>query len=764
MKTYISIFIGLWYGMTFMYAQNQVTGKIIDNNNGLPIPDVLILNNQHRQIGISDAEGNFTIASRVGDTIILVHDQYITQYEKISSSETIIRLQPKPVELHTVIITTEPVKESVHSQIIKDKSKTGSQLRNAADLFKDIPGFYIQKRSNTSMEPSLRSFKYEQMNIRYNGSSKLVNACPNRMDPVTAHIMPEEVKKIEIIKGPYSVRFGQTFGPVVNMVTRQPEDYGPGMHGVMETGFEINGNNKMTRGEWVYVREKYAVGIEGEYRDFGDYIDGEGIVTPAGFKTVSYSMKTTYSPNEKRKVYAHWYQKFGRDIKHAGLPMDSPKDDSYLLSLQYVEHALGEKWPSLTIKAYTSYVDHLMTNGYEMDEPRPNYPAMDARTPVWARTSGGKAELEWKPRKNWSVFWGTDMEIIQRDGEKTVVVNINPNTGQPLNPPMIKKFSVWQNAQINDFGFYSEAHFQARKHLFASFGARLDAVYSFARNPDPGLEQIYGQIEPQTQLAWSGFSALKHKKNGMKWEIALGAGTRTPSMTERYIYRFTIGEDAREYIGNPFLKPETNFQLETGWKKTGKNFSLTWDVFASYFHNYITAVITPSLGSGSGGCGGGPAMAPRQFKNVEAFQYGFDVALAYKFYDNWKIFADFSYLKARNLSLDEPLAQVMPPFGHLGVKYTHQNFWVEGRTEWVSRQDDFSPSFGESPTPGHVKFDLRSGWKPSTHWSLGMAVLNITDEAYYNHMSFYFRNQPQYNGRRIYEPGRSFNFYIKYQF
>jgi iron complex outermembrane receptor protein len=49
------------------------------------------------------------------------------------------------------------------------------------------------------------------------------------MDPITSHVIPEEIGKIEVVKGPYTVRFGQTFGGVVNMVTTTPCEQG--LHG-----------------------------------------------------------------------------------------------------------------------------------------------------------------------------------------------------------------------------------------------------------------------------------------------------------------------------------------------------------------------------------------------------------------------------------------------------------------------------------------------------------------------------------------------------
>lgn len=49
------------------------------------------------------------------------------------------------------------------------------------------------------------------MDIKFDRATKICPACPNRMDPITSHVIPEEIGKIEVVKGPYTVRFGRTF-------------------------------------------------------------------------------------------------------------------------------------------------------------------------------------------------------------------------------------------------------------------------------------------------------------------------------------------------------------------------------------------------------------------------------------------------------------------------------------------------------------------------------------------------------------------------
>ena len=114
-------------------------------------------------------------------------------------------------KLDEVIITgnkkTDPVLTSVSNNYVEKIV----QPKNVADLFNSINGFSVIKRGNYAIDPSFRASQYEQLNIQYDGGTKAMHACPNRMDPITTHIIPEEITKIEIIKGPYTVRYGATF-------------------------------------------------------------------------------------------------------------------------------------------------------------------------------------------------------------------------------------------------------------------------------------------------------------------------------------------------------------------------------------------------------------------------------------------------------------------------------------------------------------------------------------------------------------------------
>ena len=107
-------------------------------------------------------------------------------------------LKQKSIKLDEVIVTGKLKKDPVFSSIANKYAKKILQPKNVADLFNNINGFSVIKRGNYAIDPSFRASQYEQLNIQYDGGTKAMHACPNRMDPITTHIIPEEISKIEI--------------------------------------------------------------------------------------------------------------------------------------------------------------------------------------------------------------------------------------------------------------------------------------------------------------------------------------------------------------------------------------------------------------------------------------------------------------------------------------------------------------------------------------------------------------------------------------
>lgn len=753
---YIFMFVAIFFATT-INAQESVISGIITDLNGKAIENALIKVEKSDQYAETNAFGKFSINAKAGEMVKISHVAYKTQNIRLQNNLQ-IKLADKAIDLDAIIVNANAMGDITGSTIIYDHIKATTQPRNVSDLFKDIPGFGIQKRGAYASEPVFRSFKYEQLNVQYDGGMKILNACPNRMDPITTHVIPEEIEKIELVKGPFTVRFGQNFGGIINMVSKSITEKKNGFSGNLETGFESNGNNFTTRGAFLYKKDKFDITLNGSYRNYGDYTDGEGTEVPSSFKTADYSVKLGYNPTENQRLKFTWRQSFGRDIKHAGLMMDSPYDDSYLAGLDYKINALSPMISSIMFKGFYSYVDHLMTN-----EDRPSFKATDAATNVFATTYGGKAEVTITPSDKWNIFTGMDANFIARDGDRIRIIKIM--NGNPLPIPKTKVDKVWQDSKLNDVGVFAETKYKISEQSLITAGLRSDFIATAINDPEQDFLDLYavnGVIADQSEVNISGNISYVYNINRTKLQFAFGRGMRTASMIERFINHFNIGIDPYEYVGNPYLDPEINNQFEVSIDQRFSKINFGATVFYSHIKDYITAIVDESLPRKFM-----PTVPPvyaKRFINIDkAMQTGFELYFNYNIINSLTFLSDVSYTYGQNKDFDEPLPQVAPLTVHLSLQFEKEKYWFNFKSRLVDNQDRISASFREKESPGFTTFDLSAGVKPFKGMTVGAAVLNIFDKAYYEHLNFSYKNS-NINSGRILEPGRNFTVYLNYSF
>jgi iron complex outermembrane receptor protein len=756
MKNKIILTLFVMFVSLISFAQTiNISGKIIDDVTGNTIEHAIIKVLKNNIATVSNAAGEFTIDAEVGDKIEISHISYKTVITNLNNHIT-IRLQHAQIDLNEILVAANPLQDISQSVVINDAEKRISQPRSVGHLFKEIKGFGITKKGAYASEPVFRAFKYEQLNIQYDGGMKVLNACPNRMDPITTHVIPEEIEKIEIVKGPFTVRFGQNFGGIINLVSKNPTKGKHGFRGSIEGGYESNGNNLVTGASALYVTDKFDVHLNGSYRDFGDYKDGNGTEVPASFKTTDYSLKVGLNPTQNQRLQLSWRQSFGRDIDHAGLPMDSPFDDSFLAGIDYKINTISQKIASFSVKVFHSYVDHLMTN-----EGRPSFKMTDASSPVESWTTGGKIELVLSPSENARIYTGIDANLIEREGNRTRIVKIM--NGNVLPTPKVFEDKIWQDASLNDVGVFAEGNFKIADNTSLTTGVRADFISTSLADPAPDFEALYGgNIEDETEVNISANASIKYQKNGFQTQLAIGRGIRTATMIERYINHFTVGVDPYEYVGNPNLKPEINNQIEVSFLKKFQNIEIGASVFHSFLEDYISAKVNTSIPRKF--MPTTPPVFTKQFINLDkASQTGVEFSFNVKATDHLTFTSDLSYTQAENKDFDEPLAHIPPFMANLGAKYEAENYWFALSSRLVAKQDRISTTFMEEESPGFGTLDFRAGFTPFEGVSIGVAVLNIFDKNYYEHLNFSYQNSNTLSGR-IYEPGRNFTTYLKYQF
>tara|TARA_R110002124_G_scaffold87407_1_gene225141 strand:+ start:180136 stop:182430 length:2295 start_codon:yes stop_codon:yes gene_type:complete len=762
--------INIWLMLVLLVLGQSINaqnfkGIINANKNGEPITEAHIIPEKGRA-SYSDVEGKFLLnIPKDGTTITISYLGFKTIQKFVMPGEdwNKFSLVETPIKISGVLIKGNNKTDPVFSLQTNDYVKKIVQPRNVADLFNDINGFSLIKRGNYAIDPTFRATQYEQLNVQFDGGTKAMHACPNRMDPITTHVIPEEIEKIEIIKGPYTVRYGATFGGIVNLVTQKPQSEDYGLSGSVHAGYEENGNSLVSMARLQQATENYDIVGNIGYRDFGNYEDGDGVEVPSSFRSLDYGIRLGYNLTEDQRLQAHWRQSYGRDVLHAGLPMDTEEDNSSILSLDYSLKDLEGIINQVDAKAYYSYVDHIMSN-----VNRPTFMMTEAVSSIDAITTGGKIELKLKPTKKFTLYSGLDALHIARDGERNRLVK--RNAMGPLATPIEFTDKIWQDSYITDIGVFMEGKYPITEKTMFTTGLRYDLVTSEIKDPEADFLELYPNLDKRTEHNISATASLKYMMSReFIMEIAYGRGVRSANMIERVINHFTVGQDSYEYIGNPNLDAEVNNQFEVGFKgklemENGFNsFNYGSSFYYSFYNNYIVAVVDETLVRKF--MPNQEPVNPKVFRNLdEAYKTGFEVYAGFDFLEDFNFTTEVAYVYAKNKDLNESLPLVPPLVTRLKLGFEREKFWASVNYTLTSDQNNISESFGETSTPGYEVMDIRIGVVPINNLTLGVAALNVFDKTYHNHLNFSFANQANFERVPINDPGRNLSTFVQYKF
>ncbi|MDD2527077.1 MAG: TonB-dependent receptor [Lentimicrobiaceae bacterium] len=657
------------------------------------------------------------------------------------------------------ILITAKSSTNLYKSSIEGKTIQVENPHDGGAMFINQAGFGVEKRGNYGMEPVLRGFKYSQLTVLIDGGMHSTNACPNRMDPAISQIAPEEIEKIEVIKGPFSVRYGTALGGIINIVNRKPDrSTGKKAAGSIEAGYQSNGGNFYSSMFVQTVHNKFDFSLNAGYKDYGNYKSGSGQKIASSFTRFGYATKLGYQLADNRRLQLTWRQSLAKDILYAGLPMDADKDNSSMVSLDYVAHSLSPVMKSLKVKLYGSYVDHEMSNTL-----RPAYAAVHAVSPVTARVMGGRTELGLQTFTNNLLYAGIDFKHIEKDGYRERLVYKNTCTGEVYDEPKQFFDKTWQDSNHDDLGIFLENKYEFSPNLFWTLGLRSDYIFYGINDPVAGFEEQYNhKIIPKSRVDISATTSFTwFLPKGYSFFVAAARSTRAPELTELFINHLSVGMDAYEYLGNPNLKSEVNNQFDLRAKKQIDKLTLFVDVFYAYINDYITAAVDTTIGRVYTPCQ--EPKFTKVFYNVdEALLSGFESGINWQFFPRFNYSLSVSYTYGENLSWKEPLAEITPLTVQTALVYKDMKFHTELHARFVDEQTRVAPAFNESRTPGFAVFDFYADYTFGESFQIMISVRNMFDKNYAEHLSRAYKAMDIQS--LYFEPGRSVNFGLKYKF
>ncbi len=703
------------------FSQEKKTIQLINKVTEEPIVGANF--SYENQKGFSDEFGKIQIEFKANNDLNLSHVNY-GQW-KLSNEEVIKALNEGSFLRKSNVVNLQPVSVIAYhnsSQTKRIDLNYQDKLNHDAGtvLNSDVSINSIKKSGAYGFDPVFRGFKYDQLNVVINGSCSASAACPNRMDPITSQIPLNAIETIQILKGPYSLRYGNSFGATINFMTGKPV-FSEKLKTTerFSTTYENNGNVYRSEGYFGLHSKKIDFNLVGSWSEGDDYTAGNDNIIQSDFLRASFGANLSAKITNNQLISVSVNRNIGRNTDFPSLPMDLISDDTWMLSAEHNLLLKNRKLSTWKTLVYATHVDHLMDNSLKILNPR----TMNAKSPTQTLTFGGRTEAT-LITKNTTTYAGFDLRVENAEGSRTREML----TG--MKPVFVD--NIWQNSSIERSGFFVETNINTPNFNYVVAG-RLEINKSQAK--DAATE--FTNINPNTSVTQLNpnlsFGIIKNFNQHYSLKFWLGSSQRSGSLTEKYINYFSVGRDAYELLGNPELKPERNNQTDLIFEiKTEKTF-LNVDVFASYMQNYITSIKNPDLIKRIASSPG-----VRQFQNAgNAFKTGFEM--------NWKQYlfygiqhqAGLAYTYAKDLENDEALPEIAPfeiRYSLMG-KFFNDKLSSDISLRHALKQDRISLEYGEKETPAFTNVDFNISYKLFNFMNLATGVQNLFNETYYEHLN-----------------------------
>jgi iron complex outermembrane receptor protein len=638
------------------------------------------------------------------------------------------------------------------------------------NILRKLPNVSGIKKGATGIDPVVRGFKYSQLNVLIDGAVKIEGGCPNRMDPAAAHVDINDLLEINVLKGPYALKYGPSFGGVINLVTWRPIFYKKYQtHVNVFAGLQSNGGGYKSNIELYGGGNRFTYQIAAGTRKYDDYRDGNDRVVKASLRSYYAKANVGIRISENHILDAGVDGSFGRNIDFPALAMDEREDNTIIYKLNYFGSNIGNSVNFIRIRSWFSDVNHSMDN-----KNRPFSDTVVVVSVINAKDAGIRGAVNIDAGKG-TLEAGFDYEHIYKDGNRMKTMIRQP--GLP-----VKKEIIWSNAVINNLGLYTEYRITHNKTDWVAT-ARLDFNKA---GSDPmfragvGDKPVFENNDTKSSSINFSFNGggTYHINEDNHFSFSMGRGVRSADISERFITLLPVGYDHYDYLGNPQLKPEVNYEVDINFEHISKHTcSLRPGVFFSYVTNFIgsqrvpPSVVRPQTKG---------VLGVKQFVNFNhVWLAGMEISWTSPKNRPWHIDLNIAYTYGVNpeatgykiengqvvdeYTIKNDALPEIPPFEFNGdFRYGFFKNKLIPMLSWrvVLAQKHISESYGEQESKAFQTVDFKLKYQFNTYLTVWGGVNNLFNTTYYEHLN---RNIIG-SSMPLYEPGRNFfvNLIIKF--
>lgn len=430
------------------------------------------------------------------------------------------------------------------------------------------------RRGAYGWEPMINGMATERSVVTIDGM-RVYHACTDKMDPITSYVENTNLSEAKISEGQAGAGPGGTIAGSIDLVRRR-SGFGTkkAFHGSAFGGYETNNGQQILGTALNYSAPRLFLDIDFTHRKAANYHagarDGQASeVQYSQFTKYNFSAISGHKINGRQELEASLIYDRANDVGYPGLPMDVALAEALIASLEYRHKNISNAFNLWETKVYVNTITHIMD-----DSQRPVVPIrMDM--PGWTRTQGFNSAL--------SGARGKHRYKATLSGHRNN--SLAEMTMYPNDPGEVRMFMLtWPDVNTSYASLNIEDQVRLGQNVLwalqGGIGVHHNEIASqlglnSLRLFYPGLTPEETRLLPTVSSQWSFYRGrFTHK-------LALGAGSRAPSVSEGYGFYLLNVNDRYDYVGNPGLRNEKSVSVDVGTSYKHKGLVVKWK--ANYF-------------------------------------------------------------------------------------------------------------------------------------------------------------------------------------
>lgn len=705
-----------------------ISGKVISESDSQPLvgAEVFLIGSS---IGTTtNSLGEFTINDlEEGSYIVrftLLGYAAITKNVIIPSDEAagiIVKMKEAAINLNEVVITGNPFLAETKdlSQSVISLSKLDLIVRSSGTIGDELnfqPGIAMRTNGIATGRPVIRGFSNNKVLILEDGLR--MGDLSNSSDDHSVSNDGSEPEKIEVLIGPSSLLYGSNaIGGVINIITDAiPAVVQQGLNGEMLLqGSSVN-NEYLGN-----LHLNYGTGILSMHGKFFKR-KGDDYKVSGGSKTFNSDLNSNGS-QLGLSLHPDWGMtglSFTDFNNRYGLPAAPGSDESVFIDMHKKQFRLAAEVTNINslIKSLSLKAGYLNYNHKEISR-------IDGSvgTEFGLKTYSTDLSFAHIP-----LFKNSNGVI----GFYSLIQNYNVIGNEALTP----------NADYYNYAFYFLEKFNFNKIGF-SFGARYELNQT--KFPQAVLsDSLFDKGEINFNLLSVSAGIIYNFSDDASVFINLANGLRAPAIEE--LSSYAIHEALAGFdIGNRNLGKENSIGIDLGLRLFSHNYSLE---LTGYFNKvdgliyrqpqqlFYSPDADPVSGEPIGFNNLQNGYRVFKYEQANANVYGFETKFNYEILRNLTATVVSDYVRAKDQTNNENIAQIPPFRFSLEVRYAAPMYWYGAVCNLVNAQNEVAPN--EEPTKGYGLLGIYGGLKILTGefaHIINLKISNLFDQAYKDHLS-----------------------------